>query len=122
MLRSVARLASKKLASSVLPASSAIKPSIASSPSSPASSALPSPQLSHLLQISAGIDPDTNSRIEALILEHSLLSAHHRANHPDNLVRCTVFDPQGNVRVVSGEFRRSELLSRHGLLPEICVS
>uniref|UniRef100_A0A060TAN8 Magnesium transporter n=1 Tax=Blastobotrys adeninivorans TaxID=409370 RepID=A0A060TAN8_BLAAD len=35
----------------------------------------------------------------------------------DNLVRCTVFDPEGNVRVVSGEFKRSELLSKHGLLP-----
>jgi magnesium transporter len=35
----------------------------------------------------------------------------------EHLVRCTVFDPQGNVSVVSGEFKRSELLSKHGLLP-----
>ncbi|KAK7205305.1 inner membrane magnesium transporter MRS2 [Myxozyma melibiosi] len=34
-----------------------------------------------------------------------------------NLVRCTVFDVDGNVTVVSGEFRKSELLSKHGLLP-----
>lgn len=35
----------------------------------------------------------------------------------DHLVRCTVFDPHGNVSVVSGEYKRSELLSKHGLLP-----
>ncbi|ANB13401.1 Mrs2p [Sugiyamaella lignohabitans] len=35
----------------------------------------------------------------------------------DHPVRCTVFDPHGNVSVVSGEFRRSELLLKHGLLP-----
>ncbi len=32
-------------------------------------------------------------------------------------LRCTVFDSTGNVTVVSGEFNRSELLSKHGLLP-----
>lgn len=55
--------------------------------------------------------------MEDLILEHSLINTSHRTLNGDNLVRCTVFDPQGNVKVISGEFRRSELLSRHGLLP-----
>lgn len=35
----------------------------------------------------------------------------------DNLVRCTVFDKEGNVKVVSGEFKRQELIVKHGLLP-----
>lgn len=48
-----------------------------------------------------------------LILERNLS---HR-NIGDHLVRCTVFDAEGNVTVVSGEFKRSELLSKHGLLP-----
>lgn len=55
-------------------------------------------------------------RAEDLILEKSLLPQPTRAIG-DNLVRCTVFDRQGGVRVVSGEFRRTELLSNHGLLP-----
>lgn len=60
---------------------------------------------------------DTKSHIDALILNHSLLSTHHRAHNQDNLMRCTVLDTHGTVEVVSGEFRRSELLSRHDLLP-----
>ncbi|ORY79809.1 hypothetical protein BCR37DRAFT_403129 [Protomyces lactucae-debilis] len=36
---------------------------------------------------------------------------------PELLVRCTEFDARGNVRVVSGEFRKSELCTKHGLLP-----
>lgn len=51
-----------------------------------------------------------------VILEKGLLPHAPRAIG-DNLVRCTVFDRQGNVRVVSGEFKRTELLSNHGLLP-----
>lgn len=51
--------------------------------------------------------------INDLILERSLS---HRAIG-DHLVRCTVFDLEGNVQVVSGEFKRTELLSKHGLLP-----
>ncbi|KAK9389594.1 hypothetical protein V1515DRAFT_530838 [Lipomyces mesembrius] len=54
------------------------------------------------------------SAIEELLLERSLL---HKATTAGNLVRCTVFDLEGSVTVVSGEFKKSELLSKHGLLP-----
>ncbi|KAK9248646.1 hypothetical protein V1506DRAFT_483264 [Lipomyces tetrasporus] len=54
------------------------------------------------------------SAIEELLLERSLM---HKATTAGNLVRCTVFDLEGNVTVVSGEFKKSELLSKHGLLP-----
>lgn len=70
------------------------------------------PQLSasyHLL-------PEGQARLEELILEKGL-SSHPGRAIGDNLVRCTVFDQEGNCKVVSGEFKRSELLSKHGLLP-----
>ncbi|KAK9354082.1 hypothetical protein V1523DRAFT_439690 [Lipomyces doorenjongii] len=54
------------------------------------------------------------SAIEELLLERSLI---HKATTAGNLVRCTVFDLEGSVTVVSGEFKKSELLSKHGLLP-----
>ncbi|VVT56140.1 uncharacterized protein SAPINGB_P004851 [Magnusiomyces paraingens] len=66
--------------------------------------------------LSSGSSTAADTNIEDLILERSLLTSTHRSPG-DNLVRCTVFDPQGNVKVVSGEFKRSELLSKHGLLP-----
>ncbi|KAK9466252.1 hypothetical protein V1512DRAFT_264207 [Lipomyces arxii] len=56
----------------------------------------------------------TRSAIEDLLLERRLI---HKATSQGNLVRCTVFDLDGNVSVVSGEFKKSELLSKHGLLP-----
>jgi magnesium transporter len=57
--------------------------------------------------------PNTFDTIQSdLILGRSLSKS-----PGDQLVRCTVFDRKGNVRVVSGEFSRSELLSKHGLLP-----
>lgn len=60
--------------------------------------------------------PQGQMRADDVILEKGLLPHTPRAIG-DNLVRCTVFDRQGNVKVVSGEFKRSELLLKHGLLP-----
>ncbi|CAN6645628.1 mitochondrial inner membrane magnesium transporter Mfm1p [Trichomonascus vanleenenianus] len=57
--------------------------------------------------------PAAFKSLNDLILQKSLS---HRSIG-DHLVRCTVFDLHGNVKVVSGEFKRSELLSKHGLLP-----
>lgn len=71
---------------------------------------------SSLLKLTSGLDPAPTVPIDDLILEKSLLSSVHRLPG-DNLVRCTVFDKNGNVKVVSGEFKRSELLSKNGLLP-----
>lgn len=34
-----------------------------------------------------------------------------------NLLRCTLIDEQGRIKIGGGEFRRSELLLQHGLLP-----
>lgn len=51
--------------------------------------------------------------VEQSILERSLL----KSVSPELLVRCTEFDAQGNVRVVSGEFKKAELCTKHGLLP-----
>ncbi|KAK9368801.1 hypothetical protein V1509DRAFT_622866 [Lipomyces kononenkoae] len=56
----------------------------------------------------------TRSAIEDLLLERSLI---HKSTTAGNLVRCTVFDLEGSVTVVSGEFKKAELLSKHGLLP-----
>lgn len=50
---------------------------------------------------------------EDAILRHSLT----QKSHSDEFLRCTEFDRDGNVTVVSGEFRKSELCSKHGLLP-----
>lgn len=57
-----------------------------------------------------------NNGIESVILEKGL-SPHPVRAIGDNLVRCTVFDVHGNIKVVSGEFKRSELLTSHGLMP-----
>ncbi|KAK9447815.1 uncharacterized protein V1518DRAFT_420506 [Limtongia smithiae] len=54
------------------------------------------------------------SAIEDLLLERSLVQ---KSTQAGNLLRCTVFDLEGNVTVVSGEFKKSELLLKHGLLP-----
>ncbi|OLL25918.1 Mitochondrial inner membrane magnesium transporter LPE10 [Neolecta irregularis DAH-3] len=57
---------------------------------------------------------------KALPLHHEpVLKRSAIPNHKSNdlLVRCTEFDCQGNVRVVSGEFKKSELCTQHGLLP-----
>ncbi|KAF8250542.1 cora-domain-containing protein [Wilcoxina mikolae CBS 423.85] len=35
----------------------------------------------------------------------------------DDYLRCTEFDREGNVTVVSGEFKKTELCTKHGLLP-----
>lgn len=66
----------------------------------------------HLDRLQLTPPSSTDSIQSDLILGRSLTRAPN-----DHLVRCTVFDKQGNVRVVSGEFRRSHLLSKHGLLP-----
>lgn len=68
---------------------------------------------SNILNITDG---STAAGLENLILEKGL-SPHPPRAIGDNLVRCTVFDQQGSVKVISGEFKRSELLSKHGLLP-----
>lgn len=78
-----------------------------------------SPQLGappSLLKITDGNSNSPISDLEDLISENGF------AFHPpraigDNLVRCTIFDREGNVKVVSGEFKRAEMLSKHGLLP-----
>lgn len=59
---------------------------------------------------------DDGSSYDNLIIENALFSNNHY-QRGNNLVRCTVFDSQGNVKVVSGEFKRTELLNKHGLLP-----
>ncbi|KAK9473227.1 mitochondrial inner membrane magnesium transporter LPE10 [Dipodascopsis tothii] len=53
------------------------------------------------------------SRLEHLLLERSLM---HKST-AENSIRCTIFDHNGQVSVVAGEFKKSELLSKHGLLP-----
>ncbi|KAK9463161.1 uncharacterized protein V1516DRAFT_620798 [Lipomyces oligophaga] len=56
----------------------------------------------------------SQSAITDLLQEQRMVE---KSTAAESLVRCTVFDPQGNVQVVNGEFRKSELLSKHGLLP-----
>lgn len=47
------------------------------------------------------------------MLERSL----SKSVSPDLQVRCTEFDAAGNVRVNSGQFKKTELCTKHGLLP-----
>ncbi|PUU76334.1 hypothetical protein B9Z19DRAFT_1088402 [Tuber borchii] len=54
-----------------------------------------------------------DSGTEDAILGRSLL---HK-NHNDQFLRCTEFDREGNVTVVSGEFKKNELCAKHGLMP-----
>lgn len=74
----------------------------------PVSTSKPKQALRHIGSTSTGI--------ENMILEKGLLPHPPRAIG-DNYVRCTVFDREGSVKVVSGEFKRSDLLSSHGLMP-----
>ncbi|KAK9332323.1 hypothetical protein V1520DRAFT_324630 [Lipomyces starkeyi] len=88
--------------------------SISIAPSSPKT---PPPQpesTEHLTSHKTRTRKWNRSAIEELLLERSLV---HKATTAGNLVRCTVFDLEGTVTVVSGEFKKSELLSKHGLLP-----
>lgn len=50
---------------------------------------------------------------EDAILGRSLL---HK-NNGDEFLRCTEFDKEGNVTVVFGEFKKTELCTKHGLMP-----
>ncbi|KAI5851309.1 hypothetical protein DFP73DRAFT_149451 [Morchella snyderi] len=50
---------------------------------------------------------------EDAILGRSLL---HK-NNGDEFLRCTEFDREGNVTVVFGEFKKTELCTKHGLMP-----
>lgn len=50
---------------------------------------------------------------EDAMLERSL----SKSVSPDLQVRCTEFDASGNVRVNSGQFKKTELCTKHGLLP-----
>lgn len=59
------------------------------------------------------IDSEDPVRDDLLLIK----SLTHKTFPENNLVRCTVFDSDGNVTVASGEFKRTELLSKHGLLP-----
>jgi len=47
------------------------------------------------------------------VLERSLVP--HKPN--DLVIRCTEFDAAGNVKTVSGEFKKMDLCTQHGLLP-----
>lgn len=50
---------------------------------------------------------------EDVMLERSL----SKSVSPDLQVRCTEFDRSGNVKVNSGQFKKTELCTKHGLLP-----
>ncbi|GAO47799.1 hypothetical protein G7K_1997-t1 [Saitoella complicata NRRL Y-17804] len=56
----------------------------------------------------SGTEPSPHT----VILERSLVP-----HKNELLLRCTEFDAKGNVKVASGEFRKSELCTKHGLLP-----
>ncbi|KAG5437733.1 hypothetical protein PCANB_000446 [Pneumocystis canis] len=47
------------------------------------------------------------------VLEKALKS--HKTN--ELLIKCTEFDAMGDVKVVSGEFKKADLCNKHGLLP-----
>ena len=50
--------------------------------------------------------------------EHNLLERSlSKSVSAELLVRCTEFDANGNVRIVNGEFKKTELCTKHGLLP-----
>lgn len=78
--------------------------------------ALPQPQALRELYKPFSTSNATTSSVSNLIIQKGL-APHPVRSIGDKLVRCTVFDKQGSVNVISGEFKRTELLSKHGLLP-----
>ncbi|QNP97969.1 Mitochondrial inner membrane magnesium transporter LPE10 [Yarrowia lipolytica] len=83
------------------------------SPTKKPPSEVPTPTPGNYLVPITGPPGDTPRDTDLLIK-----SLTHKSLLPENnLVRCTVFDSDGNVTVASGEFKRTELLNKHGLLP-----
>lgn len=63
-------------------------------------------------------DETTSSRyLDATPEEDAILGRSLRQKSNDDYLRCTEFDREGNVTVVSGEFKKTELCTKHGLLP-----
>ncbi|KAL9107377.1 MAG: hypothetical protein Q9227_007742 [Pyrenula ochraceoflavens] len=71
---------------------------------------------------------DTNSRDQdfpamiedSLSMDNSIsrsLSRLPSTSGPDQRLRCTEFDANGKVTLVNGEFKKSELIAKYGLLP-----
>lgn len=73
-----------------------------------------SQKVPRIFRLAEGPNPVPSEENSELLLGRSLS---HQRTIGENLLRCTIFDPQGNVKVVSGEFKRTDLLSKHGLLP-----
>ncbi|KAI5846086.1 hypothetical protein BZA05DRAFT_406922 [Tricharina praecox] len=62
-------------------------------------------------------DETTSSRYLDATPEDAILGRSLRQKSNDDYLRCTEFDREGNVTVVSGEFKKTELCTKHGLLP-----
>lgn len=62
--------------------------------------------------------PHIPSILDDSIDAHFHLGRSRSSKATDNLkLRCTEFDANGNVTLVNGEFRKSELIAKYGLLP-----
>ncbi|KAF4551826.1 Mitochondrial inner membrane magnesium transporter mrs2-like protein [Elsinoe fawcettii] len=61
--------------------------------------------------------PSSPSPLSSLLDDSASLGSRLSKPIPDQRLRCTEFDEHGNVTVVNGEFRKSELIQKYGLQP-----
>ncbi|KAG8622825.1 hypothetical protein KVT40_009336 [Elsinoe batatas] len=61
--------------------------------------------------------PSSPSPLTSLLDDSASLGSRLSKPIPDQRLRCTEFDEHGNVTVVNGEFRKSELIQKYGLQP-----
>ncbi|PSK34433.1 Mitochondrial inner membrane magnesium transporter LPE10 [Elsinoe australis] len=57
------------------------------------------------------------SPLSSLLDDSASLGSRLSKPHVDQRLRCTEFDEHGNVTLVNGEFRKSELIQKYGLQP-----
>ncbi|KAJ6608245.1 hypothetical protein B0H10DRAFT_2068749 [Mycena sp. CBHHK59/15] len=64
------------------------------------------------------VEPDGLSDIQEQATRAAILEKVMKGRHPtDLMLRCTVLDAEGNVKTISGQFKKSDLCSEHRLNP-----
>lgn len=71
---------------------------------------------SHLC-LNNSITSRRNAEYTSLLLEKNLVHRNHLNPTEATVLRCTVFDGDGNLEAVSADLKRSDLISKHGLFP-----
>lgn len=61
--------------------------------------------------------PSKNPQLNPSDIETNMILGKALNMSAGNVLRCTVLDEKGRVKVVNGEFKRADLLTKYGLLP-----